>query len=198
MYVVYENEKGKVKGYMRFFLEKDQQGNVIARIDTVDGLAVNLIDEMKSHIRGLMDSVGSNIQIRDSRASNGAKLGGALFQSYFHHIENLKVQESKNSEEVVDWKPLLGWPVSNPAMNAFHQNALPEKSRLSKVMNEELTPGGIDLTDDRFNMEIEQDKSQISQELDLEAFDNIVFDGLYIKNIEINPINNLPELLGVR
>ena len=58
-------------------------------------------------------------------------------------------------------------------------------------------PGGIDLTSRRMNLEVDSDKAAGSQLLDLKALENIEINGLYIKEIEIRPLNNLPEVLGV-
>jgi hypothetical protein len=57
--------------------------------------------------------------------------------------------------------------------------------------------GGIDLTAERINLDLEKDKAQISQPMDLKALENIEINGLYIKNIEIKPLTNLPQLLGI-
>ena len=57
--------------------------------------------------------------------------------------------------------------------------------------------GGIDLTANRMNLDIEKDKAQISQPMDLKALENIEINALYIKSIEIKPLTNLPQLLGV-
>jgi len=58
-------------------------------------------------------------------------------------------------------------------------------------------PGGIDLTANRMKLEVESDKAAVSRPMDLKALENIEIKGLYIKDIEIKPLNNLPELLGV-
>jgi len=58
-------------------------------------------------------------------------------------------------------------------------------------------PGGIDLTAKRMNLEVAKDKGSISQPMDLKILDNIRINGLYIKDIEIKPLKNLPEMLGV-
>jgi hypoxanthine-guanine phosphoribosyltransferase len=58
-------------------------------------------------------------------------------------------------------------------------------------------PGGIDLTANRMNLDIASDKGAVSQPMDLKALENIEINGLYIKDIEIKPLKNLPELLGV-
>ena len=57
--------------------------------------------------------------------------------------------------------------------------------------------GGIDLTAKRMNLQVEKDKDAVSQPMDLKAFENTEINGLYIKTIEIKPLNNLPEMLGV-
>ncbi len=58
-------------------------------------------------------------------------------------------------------------------------------------------PGGIDLTDRRMDLEVDRDKSAVSQSMDLNSLENIEINGLYIKNIEIKPLKNLPEMLGI-
>ena len=58
-------------------------------------------------------------------------------------------------------------------------------------------PGGIDLTSKRMKLEVDSDKSAVAAPLDLKTLENIEINGLYIKNIQIKPINNLPEWLGV-
>jgi len=56
--------------------------------------------------------------------------------------------------------------------------------------------GGIDLTAKRMKLEVDSDKAALSQPMDLKALGNIEINGLYIKDIEIKPLNNLPQLLG--
>ena len=58
-------------------------------------------------------------------------------------------------------------------------------------------PGGIDLTAKRMNVEIDQDKSGGVAPIDLKVLENLEIRGLYIKSIEIKPLNNLLEMLGV-
>jgi hypothetical protein len=58
-------------------------------------------------------------------------------------------------------------------------------------------PGGIDLTSKRMKLEVDSDKSAVAAPMDLKALENIEINGLYIKTIEIKPLNDLPELLGV-
>ena len=58
-------------------------------------------------------------------------------------------------------------------------------------------PGGIDLTAKRMNLEVEKDPSAVGRPMDLKSLDNIEIKGLYIKDIEIKPLNNLLEMLGV-
>jgi len=58
-------------------------------------------------------------------------------------------------------------------------------------------PGGIDLTAKRMIIDVDSDKSSTTAPLNLKALENIEIDGLYIKDIEIKPLKNLPQLLGV-
>jgi len=58
-------------------------------------------------------------------------------------------------------------------------------------------PGGIDLTSKRMNLEVDSDKAQIAQSIDLNSPDRIEIKGLYIKYIELKPLKDLPQLLGV-
>jgi len=58
-------------------------------------------------------------------------------------------------------------------------------------------PGGIDLTAKRMNLEVASDKASAVQPMDLKALENIEINGLYIKDIAIKPLHNLPQLLGV-
>jgi len=58
-------------------------------------------------------------------------------------------------------------------------------------------PGGIDLTANRMNVDIDSDKAIVSAPMDLKTLENIDINGLYIKDIEIKPLTNLPQLLGV-
>ena len=58
-------------------------------------------------------------------------------------------------------------------------------------------PGGIDLTAKRMKLEVETDKAAVSEPMDLKQLENIEINGLYIKKIEIKPMKNLPEFLGV-
>jgi len=60
-----------------------------------------------------------------------------------------------------------------------------------------LTPGGIDLTTKRMNLEVDSDKAAVSQPMNLKMLDNIEINGLYIKDIKIKPLNDLPKFLGV-
>jgi len=57
--------------------------------------------------------------------------------------------------------------------------------------------GGIDLTAKRMDLEVATDKSSANQPLDLKTLENIEINGLYIKDIEIKPLKNLPEMLGI-
>jgi len=57
--------------------------------------------------------------------------------------------------------------------------------------------GGIDLTAKRMDLEIEKDKAAVSQPMDLKVLENIEINGLYIKDIEVKPLKDLPEMLGV-
>jgi len=59
------------------------------------------------------------------------------------------------------------------------------------------TPGGIDLTAKRMNLEIDKDRASVSESMDLKALENIEIKGLYIKDIELKPMNNLAQALGV-
>ena len=65
------------------------------------------------------------------------------------------------------------------------------------VQNESSPEGGIDLTPKRMKLEVDSDKSNVATPMDLKALENIAINGLYIKTIEIKPLNDLPELLGV-
>jgi len=58
-------------------------------------------------------------------------------------------------------------------------------------------PGGIDLTSKRMKLEVDSDKAAVSQSMNLKALENIEINGLYIKDMRIKPLKNLPELLGV-
>ncbi len=58
-------------------------------------------------------------------------------------------------------------------------------------------PGGIDLNAKRMKLDVESDKAAVSQPMDLKVLDNIEINGLYIKDIEIKSLTNLPEVLGV-
>ena len=57
--------------------------------------------------------------------------------------------------------------------------------------------GGIDLTAEHMNLEVDKDKAQISQMIDLKELENIEINGLYIKDIEIKSLKNLSEVLGI-
>jgi serine/threonine protein kinase len=58
-------------------------------------------------------------------------------------------------------------------------------------------PGGIDLTASRMKLEVDPDKASVSQPMDLKALENIEINGLYIKDIEVKPLKDLPQVLGV-
>ena len=58
-------------------------------------------------------------------------------------------------------------------------------------------PGGIDLSVDRMKLDVDSDKAAVSAPMDLKALENIEINGLYIKDIQIKPLENLTELLGI-
>ena len=58
-------------------------------------------------------------------------------------------------------------------------------------------PGGIDLTAKRMDLEVDSGKAGVDQSIVIKTLDNIKINGLYIKDIEVKPLKNLPELLGV-
>jgi len=84
----------------------------------------------------------------------------------------------------------------NPiAMKRTVERQIRRLNELIDIAPEEV--GGIDLTDDRMKIDMESDKAAVSQPMDLKALENINIDGLYIKDIEIKPLTNLPQLLGI-
>jgi hypothetical protein len=58
-------------------------------------------------------------------------------------------------------------------------------------------PGGIDLTAKRMDLEVVSDKKDVNQPFDMKMLENIKINGLYIKDIEIKPLKNLPQMLGI-
>ena len=46
-------------------------------------------------------------------------------------------------------------------------------------------------------LDVDSDKAAISQSMDLQALESIEINGLYIKDIEIKPMTNLPLVLGI-
>ncbi len=66
----------------------------------------------------------------------------------------------------------------------------------SKAMNAQ-GPGGIDLTANRMKVDVESDKAMMARPMNLKVLENIEINGLYIKDIEITPLTNLPEALGI-
>jgi len=93
---------------------------------------------------------------------------------------------------------------SNPAMPSQVQSA-PSRAmnaQASQAMNGNVqAPGGIDLTPKRMNLEVEKDKAMVTRgNVETQSFvslQNIDIDGLYIKDIEIKPLTNLSEDLGI-
>jgi len=76
------------------------------------------------------------------------------------------------------------------------------KASASRAMNGNAqAPGGIDLTPKRMNLEVEKDKAMVAQgNVETQNFvslQNIEINALYIKDIEIKPLDNLPQLLGL-
>ena len=71
------------------------------------------------------------------------------------------------------------------------------ETRNPKTVEQKIVPGGIDLTAKRMNLDVDSDKSAVSQPIGLKALENIEIKGLYIKDIQIKPLKNLPELLGI-
>ncbi|MBF0594740.1 MAG: S8 family serine peptidase [Candidatus Omnitrophica bacterium] len=59
------------------------------------------------------------------------------------------------------------------------------------------TPGGIDLTDGRMKVDVAADNAEIPSAVDLKAMENMEINGLYIKHLELVPLNNLPQVLGI-
>ena len=59
------------------------------------------------------------------------------------------------------------------------------------------TVGGIDLTADRMNLDIDRDPNTTNQPMGLTVLDSIEINGLYIKSIELKPLTNLLQLLGL-
>lgn len=57
--------------------------------------------------------------------------------------------------------------------------------------------GGIDLTVKRMKLDVDSDRSAVGQPMDVKALDNAEINGLYIKDIAIKPLKNLPEMLGI-
>jgi hypothetical protein len=58
-------------------------------------------------------------------------------------------------------------------------------------------PGGIDLTKERMNVDIEGNSASVAAPMDVKAMENIEINALYIKDLAINPLNDLPALLGI-
>ncbi|MBF0570248.1 MAG: hypothetical protein HQL12_00090 [Candidatus Omnitrophica bacterium] len=71
------------------------------------------------------------------------------------------------------------------------------ESKAKVVKGTAMINGGIDLTANRMNLDMDSDKSAVAAPMDMKALENLEIHGLYIKDIEIKPLNNLPELLGV-
>lgn len=61
----------------------------------------------------------------------------------------------------------------------------------------EAATGGIDLTTGRMNVDIGGDNAAAVQPIDIKALENIEINALYIKDLQIRPLENLPQVLGV-
>ncbi len=57
--------------------------------------------------------------------------------------------------------------------------------------------GGIDLTAGRMNLDVNADNAATASPVDLRAIENIEINGLYIKDLRIRPMTNLPQVLGL-
>ena len=85
--------------------------------------------------------------------------------------------------------------------NENHQrkiNASPAMISANPAMNVKKKVGGIDSTVDLMKLDVDSDKAAINQAMDLKALEGIEINGLYIKDIEIKALHNLPEILGVK
>jgi len=80
-----------------------------------------------------------------------------------------------------------------------HRDRAQSSEPANQAMKVKQTPGGIDLTSDRMKLDVDSDSAlkAAGQVMDLKALENIEINGLYIKSIDISPIKNLPELLGI-
>ena len=106
--------------------------------------------------------------------------------AYENKLERHGTHLFRSRPLVSDYELILrSW--NDPAM-------LTKETKISRIIN---PTGGIDLTTDRMNIDIEKDKAQISQQIDLKVLENIEINDLHIKNIEIKPLKDLPALLGV-
>ncbi|MBF0595732.1 MAG: hypothetical protein HQL22_12310, partial [Candidatus Omnitrophica bacterium] len=110
---------------------------------------------------------------------------------------------SKKETEVMNWGED---PVGNKWINSFvrlysrYGSFFFNSHRLSEIekdANPAMNPGGIDLTANRMNVDVATDKAALAQPMGLKALENIEINGLYIKGIEIHPLNNLSEVLGI-
>ncbi len=53
------------------------------------------------------------------------------------------------------------------------------------------------ITANPMNVDVATDKASLTEPMDLKALENIEINGLYIKDIIIRPMTNLPQVLGV-
>ncbi|MBW2046603.1 MAG: hypothetical protein JRI96_17300, partial [Deltaproteobacteria bacterium] len=109
-YIFIEDEEGRVKGYMRFFLALNKWGKPSLFIDSVDGREASAHrDEMKQYVISFAKKVGiPKSRILERGDSIKEKVGGALTGHYFHH-SRIKVEKPYTDFSAEDWKPKGGW-----------------------------------------------------------------------------------------
>jgi hypothetical protein len=188
---VLENQRGDVKGYARFFLAVGKDERPLFFIDTIDGKAREYIGPMKEHINGLARAVGlAATRVYDRKDGVvEAKLGKALMKDYFHH-SGVPINVSQAGDGIDNWQPQGGWAVreepKNPNQAMMSDGKEPDKSAV----------GGIDLSADRFDLEIEGAPEGSLWNLEPTQVPNITIDGLVPIIINITPMTNIPLFLS--
>ncbi|MDD5439544.1 MAG: 4-alpha-glucanotransferase, partial [Candidatus Omnitrophica bacterium] len=99
---------GGIKGYLRFFLARNEEGSPCLYVDSIDGfLATHNKDEMMAHLKRFAARLGiPEKNVMDRSGAIKEKVGGSLRYSYFHH-SSAHVSRSDPSPSVDDWAPPL-------------------------------------------------------------------------------------------
>ena len=101
--------------------------------------------------------------------------------------------------EVATMQMMEQTPIVAPVAD---QSALTQKEQLTDQKSPAQNPGGIDISTDKLNLEVQRDPNEKPLSVPLPSQDilgnPLLFDGFTPVIIQIVPVNNLPDILGLQ